>query len=120
MARASDHEVKRAFHALVNMTPRELQAWLETDASKSVGQDSGDGESIGRKSGRRTLQMLRIKRAPNANDIKHMRRVVNFIRRHLGQGPSRNVAESRWRSSLMNWGHDPLKLSDSDSPWGEL
>jgi hypothetical protein len=120
MAKATDDEVKKAFHALVNMTPRELQAWLETDASKSVGQDSGDGESIGRKSGKRTLQLLRIKRAPNGDDIKHMRRVVSFMRRHLGQGPRRNVSTSRWRYSLMNWGRDPLKLRDSDSPWGNL
>jgi hypothetical protein len=29
----------------------------------------------------------------------------------------RNVATSRWRYSLMNWGHDPMKITDSDSPW---
>lgn len=118
MAKATDAEVRRAFHALVNMTPRELEAWLETDKSKSVGQDSGDGESIGRKAGCRTLHLLRIKRAPNTEDIAHMRRVVSFVRRHLAQGPHHNVAASRWRASLMNWGHDPLKPRDGDSPWG--
>jgi hypothetical protein len=120
MAKTSDAEVKQAFRALVNLTPRELEAWLETDNSKSVGQDSGDGESIGRKAGRRTLQLLRVKRAPKAEDIKHMRRVVSFIRRHLAQGPHRNVADSRWRYALMNWGHDPLKPRASDGPWGDI
>jgi hypothetical protein len=115
--KAAAEDVRAAFAQLVNMTPREIEAWLETDESKSVGQDSGDGESIGRKSGRRTLQLLRIKRAPNTEDIKHMRRVVSFIRRHRAQGPLRHVASSRWRYSLMNWGHDPLKITDSDSPW---
>ena len=116
MAKASDEEVERAFRTLVNLTPRELAAWLDTDQSKSVGQDAGDGESIGRKSGKRILLILG-KTSANADDIKHMRRVVSFLRRHLGQGPSGNVAASRWRYSLMNWGHDPLKPGDADSPW---
>jgi Protein of unknown function (DUF3140) len=117
MAKASDEEVQRAFRALVNLTPRELTAWLETDESKSVGQDSGDGESVGRKSGKRILLMLRKRAAPNADDVAHMRRVVSFIRRHRGQGPRRKVETSRWRYSLMNWGHDPLKPDYHDNPW---
>lgn len=116
MAKATDEEVERAFRALVNLTARELTAWLETGESRSVGQDYGDGESIGRKSGKRIVVILR-KKSATADDIKHMRRVVSFIRRHAGQGPRRNVATSRWRYSLMNWGHDPLKERDSDSPW---
>jgi hypothetical protein len=116
MAKASDEDVERAFRSLVNLSPRELAAWLETDESKSVGQDSGDGESIGRKSGKLVLAILR-KKSVSADERKHMRRVVSFIRRHSGQGPRRNVATSRWRYSLMNWGHDPLKPRDSDSPW---
>jgi hypothetical protein len=119
MAKAADADVKQAFRTLVNMTPRELEAWLATDESRSVGQDSGDGESIGRKAGRRTLHLLCAKGAPSAEDIDHMRRVVGFIRRHLAQGPHRNIAASRWRCSLMNWGHDPLKPRASDGPWGE-
>ena len=117
MPRADDDEVRAAFSKLVNMTPREIEAWFETDESKSVGQDSGDGESIGRKGGRRTVALLRIKRAPNADDIKHMRRVISFINRMRTQSPLRNRETSRWRYALMNWGHDPLKLSDADSPW---
>ena len=116
MAQASDEDIECTFRSLVNLTARELAAWLETDESKSVGQDSGDGESIGRKAGKRILVILR-KKSVSADDIKHMRRVVSFIRRHIGQGPRRNVATSRWRYSLMNWGHDPLKERESDSPW---
>ncbi|MBI3439872.1 MAG: DUF3140 domain-containing protein [Proteobacteria bacterium] len=116
MAKASDEEVERALRTLVNLTARELTEWLKTDESKSVGQDSGDGESIGRKSGKRIRLILR-KKSVNADDIKHMRRVVSFIRRHIAQGPRRDVATSRWRYSLMNWGHDPLKERESNSPW---
>ena len=37
-----------------------------------------------------------------------MRKAVGFIRRHRAQEPE-NMVTSRWRYSLMNWGHDPLK-----------
>ena len=39
-----------------------------------------------------------------------MRKVVGYIRRHTAQGPGKSDPEdSRWRYSLLNWGHDPLK-----------
>ena len=117
MPKATDEEVRQAFAALVNLNARELAAWLETDASKSVGWDSGDGESVGRKSGKRILAMQRRKSKPTAEDVAHMRKVVGFIRRHRARGPLRNVATSRWRYSLMNWGHDPLKPRPEDDPW---
>ncbi len=118
MAKASDDDVRESFFALVNLTPKELTDWLATEESKSVGQDSGDGESIGRKSGKRILTILKKKRAAlTADDVKHMRRVLSFIRRHRAQGPRRKVETSRWRYSLMNWGHDPLKPGANDTPW---
>lgn len=115
--RASDEDVRAAFAQIVNMTPREIGAWHTTEGSKSVGQDSGDGVSVGVKAGKRTMQLLRIKRMPSADDLKHMRRVVNFIRRQLMLAPRHNRETSRWRYALMNWGHDPLKIADADSPW---
>jgi hypothetical protein len=117
MPKATDDEVRAAFAQIVNMTPREIEIWHATDQSRAVGQDSGDGVSVGVKAGRRTIKLLRIKRAPNGDDIKHMRRVVNFIRRQLALAPRNNRETSRWRYALMNWGHDPLKPCDADSPW---
>ena len=39
-----------------------------------------------------------------------MNKVTSYVHRHLGQGPKKqNVEDSKWRYSLMNWGHDPLK-----------
>ena len=39
-----------------------------------------------------------------------MAKVVAYVHRHLAQGGPKDDAEhSRWRYSLMNWGHDPLK-----------
>jgi hypothetical protein len=67
------------------------------------------------KPGQRTIQLLRVKRAPNADDLKHMRRVVSFIRRLRMQSPRKNRETSRWRYALMNWGHDLRQ--DRDSPW---
>jgi hypothetical protein len=34
--------------------------------------------------------------------------MAGFVRRHRAREPA-NMATSRWRYSLMNWGHDPLK-----------
>jgi hypothetical protein len=114
---ATDAEVRAKFDALVNMSAREIEAWHKTEQSASVGQNSGDGVSIGVKAGQRTAQLLRAKRAPSADDLKHMRRVVSFITRHSAQAPRKSRETSRWRYALMNWGHDPLKGRESDSPW---
>ena len=41
--------VIKEFNDAVNMTAKQLESWLETEDSKSVGQkDDGDDESIGR------------------------------------------------------------------------
>jgi hypothetical protein len=117
MPKASEDEVRANFAKLVNMSPREIEQWHKTEASASVGQDSGDGVSVGVKAGKRTIQLLRIKRAPSADDIKHMRRVISFISRLRTQSPRKNRETSRWRYALMNWGHDPLKITDNESPW---
>ena len=100
------------FDDLVNMTPKELEDFLETDESKAVGQKAdGGGESTGHASGRRIVEISRTKEADlTEDDEAHKTKVVTYIKRHLGQGgPEDDVEHSRWRYSLMNWGHDPLK-----------
>ncbi|MET9497095.1 DUF3140 domain-containing protein [Streptomyces sp. NPDC006552] len=98
------------FGAVVNMTPAALKKWLDTDDSKSVGQSDGDGESVGHASGRRIVSLLEKKKADlTDDDIAHMRKVVGYVHRHLEQRPSGDVTRTRWRYSLMNWGHDPEK-----------
>jgi len=101
--------VARDFAALVNLDAAELEVWLEGEESRSVGQRTADGDSIGRASGRRIVTILRTA-APHRSeaDYAHMRKVVGFIRRHRARQPA-NIFISRWRWSLMNWGHDPLK-----------
>ena len=97
------------FRDAVNMAPQELEDWLETDDSKSVGQDDGSGESKGHKSGRRIVKLLRTKQDDyTADDFDHMQKVVSYVRRHSAQRPEGDVENTSWRYSLMNWGHDPL------------
>lgn len=94
----------------VNMSARQLEEWLDTDASQSVGQKDGGGEATGHKSGRRIVELLRTRKTDlSEDDVDHMRKVVGYVHRHLAQRPSGNVEETPWRYSLMNWGHDPMK-----------
>ena len=103
-------DVPGEFGEAVNMSPAQLRGWLQTPESKSVGMHRGGGESVGHESGRRILTLLRTKRdALSERDVAHMRKVVGYVRRHLAQRPHGDVTRTRWRYSLMNWGHDPLK-----------
>ena len=92
------------------MTAAELEHWLKTEESQSVGQASGDGDSIGHQSGEHIVRILHKKKAAlTADDEAHLHKVHSYISRHLAQRPTGNVEHTRWRYSLMNWGHDPLK-----------
>ena len=100
------------FGDLVNLTPKELEDWLETDESQSVGQKDGGGESTGHEMGRRIVKIKRKKKADlSDDDYEAMRKVCGYIKRHTKQGPEKEAdkRESDWRYSLKNWGHDPLK-----------
>ena len=104
----SDEQVIEEFGEAVNMSRKELEEWLETEESKSVGQ--GSGESKGHESGRRIVEILaKNKSEYTDDDIDHMGRVVSYVHRHQAQKPQGEVEDSNWRYSLMNWGHDPLK-----------
>jgi hypothetical protein len=103
-------ELSTEFHDAVNMTAGELEKWLQTDDSKNSGQSDDGGESTGHESGRRIVAILRTKKADlTDSDEQHMHKVVGYIKRHLAQRPDGDVSQTRWRYSLMNWGHDPLK-----------
>jgi hypothetical protein len=103
--------VRREFGEAVNMTAGRLEEWLATEESRSVGQKvDGSDESTGHESGRRIVELLRTRAADlTDDDLAHMRKVHGYVQRHLAQRPEReDVEDSRWRWSLMNWGHDPL------------
>jgi hypothetical protein len=103
-------QIIEKFEEAVNMTPKELEEWLQTKESKSVGQSDGGGESKGHESGRKIVEILGKNRTDySSDDIEHMRRVVSYVHRHRSQKPEGDVKDSNWRRSLLNWGHDPLK-----------
>ncbi|MGR3485947.1 MAG: DUF3140 domain-containing protein [Paracoccaceae bacterium] len=110
MAKSHD-EIWDEWGELVNMTPKELEDFLETEESKSVGQSDGGGESKGHKSGRRIVEILGTNKSDlSDDDWDHMGKVVGYIKRHKAQGgPDEDMEHSDWRYSLMNWGHDPTK-----------
>ena len=113
MAEIDRDKVRKDFDEAVNMTASELKKWLDTKESRTVGwkgkDGKGKGESVGHASGRRIVDILGKKRVElSDDDYAHMRKVVGYVRRHRAQRPD-NIYTSRWRYSLMNWGHDPLK-----------
>lgn len=105
--------IRKDFDEAVNMTPAELEKWLDTDESKEVGwkgeDGKGSGESVGHKSGKRIIELLRTKVADlDDDDLAHMKKVVSYVHRHLKQKPA-HPDGSRWEASLKNWGHNPAK-----------
>lgn len=115
MAGETDEQqaIRREFDDLVNMAPRELEDWLKTDESQQVGWGKdGGGESVGHESGQRIVALQRTKKDDlSEDDHAHMKKVNGYIKRHTEQRPPRkeDAETSRWRYSLMNWGHDPEK-----------
>ena len=105
MDEAERKEIREAFREAVNVSPSELERWLGTDESRS------EDEAVGHKSGRHIVELKRKKVAAlGEEDYAHMKKVVGYVHRHCAQGgPEEDRETSRWRYSLMNWGHDPCK-----------
>ena len=81
------------FHKAVNMSAKELEAWLKGEESKSVGQKTGDsGESTGHESGRNIVKLLgKSKSSYTEADVHQMARVLSDHRetsaKHVGATP---------------------------------
>ena len=109
MEKEKQEEIYTEFKEAVNMEPAQMEKWLKTEESKSVGWDSGDGESIGHKSGEHIIEILKKKKAELTEaDYKHMQKVNGYIKRHMAQRPE-HPKDSNWDYSLKNWGHDYKK-----------
>ena len=94
-----EQETAKAFHEAVNMIPKEVRQTKP-----------GETEPIGQKSGKRILEIIRKPRAEyDDEDYSQMGRTVSYVHRHLAERPKGDVTDTRWRYSLMNWGHDPSK-----------
>jgi Protein of unknown function (DUF3140) len=90
-------DVHAEFSDAVNMAPKALEDWLQTEESKEVGW--GEGESVGHESGRRIVAINRKKKDDlSDDDLAHMRKVVGYVHRHLAQGgPKEDKEHSKWR-----------------------
>ena len=110
MENSEQQKIYAEFKSLVNMSSAQIEKWLMTNESKAVGWDSGDGESVGHKSGEKIVKILGNKKDELTNaDYIHMQKVNGYIKRHKAQKPNGNLAESNWNYSLRNWGYDYQK-----------
>lgn len=105
------------FRTVVNMAPATLRKWLASEASQSVGMTrdgekvtgKGGKEAVGHHMGERILEIKAVRQAElTEDDLADMRKVIGYVHRHSKQRPGGDIKDSRWRHSLMNWGHDPL------------
>jgi len=117
LGEAQKQAIRQAFKEAVNMPPSRLRRWLGSTASQQVGMTKGGrrvdsahaGESVGHQMGERILAIKGKRVAELEEDDYHaMRKVIGYVHRHLEQRPEGDIRDSRWRQSLMNWGHDPL------------
>ncbi|OYV35855.1 MAG: DNA-binding protein [Rhodospirillales bacterium 20-64-7] len=111
------------FRRVVNVTPAAMRHWFASDESRSVG-ITHDGakmsgpdqpESVGHGMGQRVVEIKARKPAALTEaDYRDMRKVVGYMHRHRTQRPDGDVEDTRWRKSLMNLGHDPMRDEPPD------
>ncbi|KUI65503.1 hypothetical protein VM1G_01187 [Cytospora mali] len=119
-----DKDVIAEFNEYVNVTASELENWLKSDDSSKAGwhKDGGNGESVGQESGHKIVGILKANPDKDPEkytdeQIQHMRKVASYCKRHLAQ-ESKGLEEkdpeeakkTKSYISLMNWGHNPLKV----------
>lgn len=112
-----DMEVYNKWKQLVNMTPAELQKFMDSKEGKQAGLSKEKAKQLGIKHGRESAEwILRMKKTPVNEWTPEMwrwaRRQNNFISRMSGnKGPLyKNGQKTRKHTALLIWGNDPEKL----------
>lgn len=96
------------FHRVVNMTSRELQAWLLVEGAGETAESLPD--QAGPPLGHRVLEILGKRKADlTDDDVAVMRRIVDKVVGKRGEELDRPIEDGRERRRLMDLGHDPLK-----------
>ncbi|MEV5321548.1 DUF3140 domain-containing protein [Streptomyces sp. NPDC052687] len=96
------------FHHVVNMTSRELDAWLRT-------RDAGERteplpDQAGPPLGQQVLAVLRKRRTDLTDeDVRVMTKVVEMVSGQTDLANEPEPARTSRRHALMSIGHDPLK-----------
>ncbi|GEO03146.1 DNA-binding protein [Adhaeribacter aerolatus] len=108
-------DVYTEFKTLVNMSPLELENWLETKTSRTPGQDTCESELvIDKKISRKLIKILLKKKIMlTKGEYECMDTIVNHINQLYNHKPTNDILVSNWRYALMNLGHDPLKVLEN-------
>lgn len=112
------NEVYREWRSLVNMTKLQLQRFLKTKEGKEAGLSKSEASELGITSGHTSAeQIIKMKDKPksdwNENDIKNAKRHIGFIKRMSGNKGDlfdEKGKKTRKHTSLLLWGHNPLKF----------
>jgi hypothetical protein len=103
-----DDELWNEFHRVVNMTSRELSAWLRTRSAQPDTEELPD--QAGPPTGQRVLAILGKRRTDlDAEDVRVMRTVVDRVHAERRDDLESTQGQAKWRRRLMSLGHDPLK-----------
>lgn len=118
-----DPDVWREWRQLVNMTPRQLESFLRSDDGRAAGLSRSEARAQGIRSGQESARWI-LKMKPTGRSFNQAldnwtptmwswaRRQIAFIKRMKGnRGPlwDRDGYATRKHTSLLLWGHDPLK-----------
>jgi hypothetical protein len=110
-----DDDLWREFHHYVNMTSRELEEWLRTNAAGEDAEALPD--EAGSMTGQHVVHILGKRREDlTADDARVMRNVVRRISSQVDEEREPMAGDEHWRHRLMTLGHDPLKPHASEGP----
>ncbi|HET7325952.1 MAG TPA: DUF3140 domain-containing protein [Nocardioidaceae bacterium] len=106
-SRVSD-ELWDDFHTVVNMTSRELEEFLLTDAAHEETEEMP--EQAEDPTGRQVVHILGKRRSDvTDDDMSVMEAVVETVRAQRRDDLEPTAGDAKWRHRLMSLGHDPLK-----------
>lgn len=117
---ASEEKLKEKYKKwkqLINMSPSEIQSFLDSMEGKSAGlsrkEASKEGITSGRDSARAIIRMLKTPFEDwTSNDLKWMNKQISFISRMLGVKGALKDSDGKPTRKLLAlkvWGHNPLK-----------
>lgn len=102
------------FHAVVNLSSRELSDWLMTESSGLVSEPLPD--HAGSELGRHVLAILGKRRTDlTDDDLRVMRKVVDLVTEERDVTMESAAGQAHQRHRLMGLGHDPLRPLRSEA-----
>lgn len=99
------------FQSHVNMTPSELEDWLQVVSSRGASAESSDQAAL--EIGSRIHAILTSPRDDlTVEDVALMESVIGRIRLERRHDLHPMAGDEAWRERMMSLGHDPLKSSE--------